>query len=302
VVRYRRRVGGSNALLAGHLGNPNDPRVRIDAHQHFWRYSPQDYGWIDARMVRIARDFLPAQLQPELAVAGVDGCIAVQARCSAAENTFLLALAEQHAFVRGVVGWADLCAEDAPDVVAALARAPKLVGLRHIVQAEPDDFLRRAEFQRGVGSLAAHGLVYDVLVYPRQLPAAIDFVRALPGQSFVLDHLAKPDIAASQFDAWARDLRELARASHVACKLSGLVTEARWQQWHRDDFRRYLDTALDAFGPQRLLFGSDWPVCLVAAADYRAVHDLLATWSDRLGPADRDALFGGNAARIYRLS
>jgi L-fuconolactonase len=275
--------------------------VRIDAHQHFWRYSPQEYGWIDARMARIARDFLPAHLRPELALAGVDGCIAVQARCSVAENTFLLELARDHAFVRGVVGWADLTAADAPEVVAALAREPKLVGLRHIVQAEACDFLRRADFQRGVRALAAPGLVYDVLVYPRQLPAAIDFVRALPGQSFVLDHLAKPDIAGGQFDAWARDLRALAREGHVACKLSGLVTEARWRQWCADDFRRYLDTALEAFGPQRLLFGSDWPVCLVAATDYRAVHDLLAGWADRLATADRAALFGGNALRIYRL-
>ena len=276
--------------------------MRIDAHQHFWRYTPQEYGWIDARMARIARDFLPAHLRPELAVAGVDGCIAVQARCSAVENTFLLELAQQHPFVRGVVGWADLTAADAPAAVAALAREPKLVGLRHIVQAEADDFLRRADFQRGVCALAAHRLVYDVLVYPRQLPAAIDFVRALPEQPLVLDHLAKPDIAGGQFDAWARDLRELARASHVACKLSGLVTEARWLDWRPDDFRRYLDTALEAFGPQRLLFGSDWPVCLVAAADYRAVHDLLAGWADRLGTAERSALFGGNAVRIYRLS
>lgn len=276
--------------------------MRIDAHQHFWRYTPEEYGWIDARMARIARDFLPADLWPELAAAGVDGCIAVQARCSAAENTFLLELAHQHPFVRGVVGWTDLTAADAPAAVAALAREAKLVGLRHIVQAEADDFLRRADFQRGVRALAAHGLVYDVLVYPRQLPAAIDFVRALPEQPLVLDHLAKPDIAGGRFDAWARDLRELARAGHVACKLSGLVTEARWLDWRPDDFRRYLDTALEAFGPQRLLFGSDWPVCLVAAADYRAVHDLLAGWADRLGAAERRALFGGNAVRIYRLS
>ncbi|MBZ0149887.1 MAG: amidohydrolase family protein [Planctomycetes bacterium] len=278
------------------------PAVRIDAHQHFWRYSPAEYGWIDARMSRIARDFLPADLQPELAAAGIDGCIAVQARCCQAENEFLLALAATTPFVKGVVGWADLTSPTAGDVVAQLAAHDKLVGLRHIVQAEADDFLRRADFQRGVRTLARHGLVYDLLVYPQQLPAALDFVRALPGQPLVLDHLAKPDIRRDGREPWARQLHELGRCPHLAVKLSGLVTEARWQHWRAADFTFYLDTALDAFGPDRLLFGSDWPVCLVAAADYRAVHDLLAQWATRLDSRARELLFSGNATRIYGLA
>jgi L-fuconolactonase len=275
--------------------------VRLDAHQHFWQYSAAEYGWIDARMQAIARDFTPHDLQPELARSGLDGCIAVQTRCTLAETDHLLALAARHPFVQAVVGWADLLASDAADVVARLARQPKLCGLRHIVQAEPDDFLRRPDYQRGVRTLAAHDLAYDILVYPRQLPAALAFVAALPAQTFVLDHLAKPDIAHRQRADWERDFRALARFPHVACKVSGLVTEATWRGWRADDFTWYLDTALDAFGEDRLLFGSDWPVCLVAARDYAQVHDLIATWAERLTPAARAQLFGGNAARVYRL-
>ncbi|MFY9341639.1 MAG: amidohydrolase family protein [Planctomycetota bacterium] len=278
--------------------------MRIDAHQHFWRYSAAEYPWIDDRMRRIARDFLPGDLAPSLATGSLDGCIAVQARSSLAETTFLLDLARQHAFVKGVVGWADLLAADAAATVARLVRehGSKLCGLRHIVQAEPDDFLRRADFQRGVRALAPHGLVYDVLIYPRQLPAALAFAQALPGQPLVLDHLAKPDIANAQRDAWAQPFRALAQLGHVACKVSGMVTEAKWGAWRRDDFRCYLDTAFDCFGEDRLLFGSDWPVCLVAARDYEQVFELVGDWAAKLTPAARAKLFGGNAARIYRLA
>jgi L-fuconolactonase len=276
--------------------------VRIDAHQHFWRYTPADYGWIDARMGVLARDYLPEHLQPALAARGFDGCIAVQARCSLQENDFLLELAARHPFVRGVVGWADLVAPDAAAAVAALAARPRLCGLRHIVQAEADEFLARPEFRAGVRTLRAHGLVYDVLVYARQLPAALDFVQALDDQPFVLDHLGKPDIAGDGFLAWERSFRRFAALPHVACKLSGLVTEARWHAWRADDLRRYLDVALATFGADRLLFGSDWPVCLCACRDHAAVHDVVADWAARLGANAQQQLFGGNAARIYRLS
>lgn len=276
--------------------------MRLDSHQHFWRYSPDEYAWIDARMARIARDYLPDDLRPELAAAGVDGCVAVQARCTLAETEFLLDFARRDPMVKAVVGWADLCAPDAAEVVARLAREPKLRGLRHIVQAEPDDFLRRRDFQRGVAAVGKAGLVYDVLIYPRQLPAALDFVRALPDQPFVLDHLAKPDIARGQRDGWDAPFRELARFPNVSCKVSGLVTEAKWGTWRPEDFRHYLDEALDAFGEDRLMYGSDWPVCLVAADDYAAVHGLVADWAQRLSPAAREKLFGGNAARIYGIA
>jgi L-fuconolactonase len=277
-------------------------RVRIDAHQHFWHYSPAEYPWIGAGMQAIARDFLPDDLAQQLTACDLDCCIAVQARSSAAETRFLLDLARDHAFVAGVVGWIDLCAPDADDVLAALADEDRLCGLRHIVQDEPDDFLAHPDFRRGVGLLARHGLVYDLLIYPRQLDLANAFVRAFPDQPFVLDHLAKPDVTGQHFDDWLRGFRALAECDNVSCKLSGLVTEAKWHAWRPDDFRRYLDAALDAFGEHRLLFGSDWPVCLLAAHDYRAVYTLVADWAGQLSQAARASLFGGNAARTYGLS
>lgn len=276
--------------------------MRLDAHQHFWHYSPAEYGWIDARMKRIARDFLPGDLAPSLAASSLDGCIAVQAHGSLRETRFLLELASASTFVKGVVGWADLLASDAADTVARLAQEKKLCGLRHVVQAEPDDFLRRADFQRGVRTLAQHGLVYDILIYARQLAAAHAFVDALPGQPFVLDHLAKPDIAHGERTQWEPAFRALARFPNVACKLSGMVTEAKWNAWRRDEFTFYLDTALEAFGEDRLLFGSDWPVCLVAARDYEQVFELVGDWAARLTAGARAQLFGGNAARIYRIA
>jgi L-fuconolactonase len=275
--------------------------VRLDAHQHFWRYSPAEYAWIDARMGRIARDFLPPDLAPELARAGLDGCLAVQARTTLEETRTLLELAREHAFVRGVVGWVDLTAPDVERELELLASERALVGLRHIVQAEPDDFLLRPDFQRGIAALHGTGLVYDVLIYPRQLEAARRFIAAFPAQSFVLDHLAKPDIAGGVRAPWERQFRALGAFPNLACKVSGLVTEAAWNTWKPADFRFYLDVALETFGPERLLFGSDWPVCLVAARDYAAVHGLVLAWAAELSPAERELLFGANAARLYRL-
>jgi L-fuconolactonase len=276
--------------------------VRIDAHQHFWRYGAREYGWIDARMGRIARDFLPADLAPELEATGFDGCIAVQARASAVESAFLLGLAREHAFVRGVVGWVDLCS---PAVARELARfegEPLLKGVRHPVQDEPDErFLLRPDFLGGMRALARFELVYELLVHPRHLEVARRFAAQFPEQAMVLDHLAKPAIARGERDPWERQIRALAELPHVSCKLSGLITEARWNAWRPADFRFYLDVALDAFGEERLMFGSDWPVCLLAAASYRDVAELVLAWSEGLTPAARAKLFGLNAARIYRL-
>jgi len=275
--------------------------VRLDAHQHFWRYTPAEYDWIDARMGRIARDFLPADLEPELARSGLDGCLAVQARSSLDETRFLLALSRAHPFVRGVVGWVDFTAPDVARTLATFAAERALVGLRHIVQAEPDDFLLRPDFRRGIAALAGTGLVYDVLVYPRQLPAVRSFVAAFPGQAFVLDHLAKPAIARGEREPWESAFRALGSFPNLACKVSGLVTEAAWNTWKPDDFRFYLDVALETFGPERLLFGSDWPVCLVAARDHAEVFGLVQSWADALSPSEREGLFGRNAARLYRI-
>jgi len=276
--------------------------VRLDAHQHFWRYSPAEYAWIDARMARIARDFLPADLLPELARAGLDGALAVQARSSLAETHFLLELARAEPRIRGVVGWIDLCGDDVRGVLDGLADQPRLVGLRHIVQDEPDDrFLLRPDFQRGIAALAGRDLVYDVLVYPRQLEAVRAFVAAFPAQTFVLDHLAKPAIARGERQPWEQAFRALGAFPNLACKVSGLVTEATWNAWKPADFRFYLDVALETFGAGRLLFGSDWPVCLLAARDYATVHALVSDWAATLSPGARAGLFGANAARLYRL-
>jgi L-fucono-1,5-lactonase len=277
--------------------------VRLDAHQHFWRYSRAEYGWIDERMSRIARDFLPANLAPALAAAGFDGCIAVQARASIAENESLLALAREHPFVRGIVGWVDLCAEDVARDLERLAREPRFKGVRHAVQDEPDDrFLLRPDFQRGVERLAGSGLAFDLLVHPRHLEVARRFVERHPGQTFVLDHLAKPAIARGERAPWERQFRALGGFPHVSCKVSGLVTEARWNDWKPEDFRFYLDVALETFGQERLLFGSDWPVCLLAASDYRTVVELVEGWAEELPREARAALFGDNAARIYGVA
>lgn len=276
--------------------------MRIDAHQHFWRYSPAEYGWMDDRMTRIRRDFLPEDLAPLLAACGLDGAVAVQARSSLEETRFLLELARAHDCVKGVVGWADLCAADLDAVLDELCQEPLLRGLRHVVQDEPDDdFLRREDFQAGARKLAARGLVYDILIYPRQLDAAVAFARALPDQPLVLDHLAKPDIAGARTDNWRGGFRGLAAMDHVLCKVSGMVTEAKWNAWQPDDFRAYMDEALDAFGIDRLMFGSDWPVALLAADDYQSVYQLVSDWAAALSDDEQAKLFGGNAARFYGL-
>jgi L-fuconolactonase len=290
-------------LRAREASGENRAAVRLDAHQHFWRYAPAELGWIDARMERIRRDFLPSDLAPELAALGFDGCVAVQARSTSAETEFLLGLAREHAFVRGVVGWVDLCAPDVARELARFARDPRFKGVRHVVQDEPDpEFLLRADFQRGVAELARFDLGYDVLVYPEHLAVARRFLERFPGQTMVLDHLAKPRIARGERAGWERDFRDLGQFPQLVCKVSGLVTEAVWNAWKPDDFRFYLDVALETFGPERLLFGSDWPVCLLAAESYRAVAELVLAWAEELPCDARVGLLGANAARVYHIA
>lgn len=276
--------------------------MRIDAHQHFWRYDPTDYGWIDERMQRIARDFLPTDLEPHLKACDLDGTIAVQARSSLEETRFLVELARNHDCVKAVVGWADLCADNLDATLDELCQDRELRGLRHVVQDEPDDqFLRREDFQNGARKLKDRNLVYDILIYPRQLDAAVAFAEALPEQPLVLDHLAKPDINNQDTAAWQPGFEALGRLQHVSCKVSGMVTEAKWNGWQPADFRHYLDTALQAFGPDRLMFGSDWPVCLLAANEYQDVYQLAADWASQLSEHEQQKLFGDNATRIYGI-
>lgn len=275
--------------------------MRIDSHQHFWHYAPESHGWIDASMEVLKRDFLPPDLRPELDRAGFDGCIAVQAAQTLAETDFLLALAEQHAFIRGVVGWVDLRSPELESTLDRLCAHPRFKGVRHIVQSEPDDFLENPAFRRGVAKLARFDLTYDVLIYERQLPAAAAFVRALPEVRFVLDHAGKPDIRSGRLDSWRERIRAMAACPNVSCKLSGLVTEADWTGWRVDDLRPVIDTVLECFGTERVLLGSDWPVCLLAAS-YGQVIDLVEGSLGGLTEDERRAVLGANAARAYRLA
>jgi L-fuconolactonase len=275
--------------------------LKIDAHQHFWRYNAQRDRWITDAMHAIRRDFLPEDLEPTLAANHIDGCVAVQADQSEEETRFLLDLASRHAFIKGVVGWVDLQSARLEQTLEGLAADARLRGVRHVAQAEADDFLARDAVVRGIGCLGRFGLTYDILVVARQLPAALTLTSRLPDQRFVLDHLAKPGVRAGALEPWATVMQELARRPNVFCKLSGLVTEADWIGWRPEHLRPYLDVAFDAFGPDRVMFGSDWPVCLLAAS-YERVLGVIADYAAALSPSEREKLLGGNAMRFYGLS
>ena len=252
-------------------------------------------------MAALRRDFLPGDLRYEMDGAGVDACVAVQARQTLDETRWLLELADVHPFVAGVIGWVDLQADDAAGQLERFVDHPKLVGVRHIVQGEPDDrFMLRPAFCRGISLLEDRDLTYDILIYPRHLAAAAELVSRFKRQRFVLDHLAKPNIRAGEMREWEKGIRVLAKFPMVSCKLSGLVTEADWTRWTRDDIRPYLDVAFDCFGAHRLLVGSDWPVCTVAA-DYGSTVSLIDEYMTDRPSAERDAVMGGNAARLWRL-
>jgi L-fuconolactonase len=267
---------------------------RVDAHHHLWDLLVRDQPWIDERSP-IRRTFTVDDLA---AVTRADATVVVQTISVADETPELLALADP--LIAGVVGWVDLTASDVAERLAAL-RCERLVGIRHLVQSEPDPrWLCRPDVRRGLKAVAREGLVYDLLTVPAQLPAAIETVRALDELRFVVDHLSKPPIASGELEPWASQIRELAAHENVACKLSGMVTEADWATWSVDDLRPYADVVLEAFGPDRLLFGSDWPVCLLAAS-YEAVVDAAEQLTAQLGAAEREQIFGGTARRIYTL-
>jgi L-fuconolactonase len=276
--------------------------VRIDSHQHFWRYNSEEYGWIDDSMSSLQRDFLPADLKPELESVGFDAAIAVQARQTLEETRWLLELAEQSPFIAGVVGWVDLQSPDVRSQLLELANNPKLLGIRHIVQSEPDDeFLLRPDFLNGIATLEEFELTFDILIYARHLPVATEFVRRFPRQRFVLDHLAKPMIKTATMYPWSSHIRELARLPNVFCKLSGLVTEADWMHWTPEHIKPYLDTAFECFGPDRLMIGSDWPVCTVAGS-YSQVMTLVIDYLGGHSAEVREAVLGANAERLWNLS
>lgn len=275
--------------------------MRLDSHQHFWKFNPAEYSWMQPDWP-IRRDFLPSDLQPLLNQHRLDGSIAVQARQAIEESRWLLSLADQSPIIKGVVGWVDLRSDRVAEQLAELAPHPRFVGVRHVVQDEPDDrFMLRPDFIRGISKLKQFDLTYDLLVFPQQLPAAIELVRQFPEQPFVLDHIAKPRIRDGTLSPWREHIRELAQAPNICCKASGLVTEADWVNWKAEDFRPYLDIIFESFGEDRLMFGSDWPVCLLAGS-YERVFKLLEQYVQQLRAEGRAKLFGDNAARFYGIS
>lgn len=274
--------------------------LRIDAHQHYWRYDARIDDWIDPTGP-IARDFVPSDVSADMAAAGIDAAVAVQARSSEADTAFLLDLARRGDRIAGVVGWLDLAAGDLDERIERVRRQGPLVGLRHIVQAEPDGFLQRGAIRRGIATTLAAGLAYDILVVPRQLRDVIALLERVGEGRLVLDHGAKPPIAAGEWQPWADELAAAAQFPQLVCKVSGLVTEADHRAWRPAQIERYLDHLLRCFGADRLLFGSDWPVCTLAAT-YGEVHALVADWVATRCPEAADAIFGGNAARTYGLA
>jgi len=275
--------------------------MKIDAHQHFWKYNPVEYDWIDDAMAVIRRDFLPADLRRKISQAGVDGVVSVQARQILEETEWLLQVAAENDFVRGVVGWVPLRDPGVGEILKKFAVNPKLRAVRHVVQAEPDDrFILRGDFNRGIKLLKQFELAYDILVYEQHLPSTIEFVDRHPDQVFVLDHVGKPRIRDNLLEPWRKKIRELARRENVYCKISGLVTEADYKQWREDQLRPYLETVLEAFGPERLMFGSDWPVCLVACS-YARWHEIVSRFTNQLSAKDRAWIFGKTAIKAYGL-
>ena len=258
--------------------------MKIDAHQHFWKFNPVRDAWIDDSMQIIRKDFLPQDLKPILEANTIDGCIAVQADQSENETDFLLQCAKENPFIKGVVGWVDLLSDTIEERLEHYSKNNILKGIRHIVQAEANDFMLRKDFQNGISKLQQFNLTYDILVFPPQLEAAIALVNKFPNQKFVLDHIAKPYIKDAKIDDWKINISTLAKAPNVYCKASGMVTEADLKQWKLSDFQPYLDVVFEAFGIDRIMYGSDWPVCLLAAEyqeQLNIVQDYIKTFSNK---------------------
>ena len=275
--------------------------LRIDAHQHFWLYDRAEYQWIDDSMKSLRRDFLPEHFEPEMGSNDFQGSVVVQVRQTLQETRWLLDLAAVYPWIVGVVGWVDLRSPEVRTHLQDLARNSKLVGIRHIVQSEADErFLLQPDFLRGITTLEEFNLAYEILIYPQHLPVAADFVERFPRQRFVLDHLAKPPIKTGNIDSWAQGIVRLAEFSNVFCKLSGLVTESDWNCWTPQQIIPYLDVAFESFGPDRLMIGSDWPVCL-AAASYAKTVDVVKQYLLQKRPECLDRVLGGNAQRFWGL-
>jgi L-fuconolactonase len=275
--------------------------MKIDTHQHFWKYNDRDYVWMSAGMDKLRKDHLPTDLLPLIDAAGISATVAVQARQCLEESTWLLQLADKYPFIRGVVGWVDLSSDRVVEQLEQFAQHPKFRGVRHVVHDEPDDqFMLRESFLDGLSRLKRFGLTYDLLLFPRHLPIACGVIKRFPDQPFVLDHIAKPPVRAGEIEPWTRDLKRLAAFPNVFCKLSGLVTEATWDSWKAQDFEPYLDVVLNSFGPHRLMIGSDWPVCTLAA-DYASVIRMESGYISKLSADEQRAILEDNPVEFYSL-
>jgi L-fuconolactonase len=275
--------------------------IKIDSHQHFWKYHPAKDAWISDDMKKIQRDFLPEDLKPLMQENGIDGCIVVQADQSEEETHFLLKLANENGFIKGVVGWVDLQSEDIKSRLDYFSQFKKIKGFRHIVQAEADDnFLLKTDFCRGIAQLEQYNFTYDILILPKHLPIAFEFVKRFPKQKFVIDHLAKPDFKQANFTAWETGVKAIATFPNVYCKVSGLVTEADWNHWTETDFMYCLNVVTEAFGIERLLYGSDWPVCLLAA-NYQETVAIVGRFFSTFSLVEQEKFWGLNAINFYNL-
>lgn len=274
---------------------------RIDAHHHFWKYDSVEYGWISDEMAAIRRDFLPADLKRQIDAAGVDGVVSVQARQTVEETEWLLGMAGRNPFIRGVVGWVPLASPQAGGDLARFAADPNLKAVRHVLHDEPDDnYMLRDDFNEGLSLLAAYDLAYDILIFERHLPQAVQLVDRHQEQVFIVDHIAKPKIGRNEVSPWRENIQELAKRQNVYCKISGLVTEADFKAWTVEQLKVYMDVVLSAFGGQRTMFGSDWPVCLVAC-EYARWHGIVSDFVSSLSAAGQQRVLGGTAIEAYKL-
>ena len=276
---------------------------RIDAHQHFWRFDPVRDNWINSDMSVIARDFLPDDLLPILQRNNIDGTVVVQTCHMDEDNRFMLELAEQHSFIKGVVGWVNLQSVKVEDKLKYYhERYPKMKGFRHVLQADPDDQLMlRDSFKNGISLLNKYNFTYDILIYPKHLKYAAQLAAEFPDQKFVVDHLAKPYIKSKEINGWKRDIEALSKHLNVYCKVSGMLTEADWYSWRTDDFMPYLDTVFNAFSISRVIYGSDWPVCKLAGGYNRAL-EILQIYTSRFSEKEQEMFYGGNAIEFYNLT
>jgi L-fuconolactonase len=273
---------------------------RIDSHQHFWKFDPVRDSWIDDSMQKIQRDFLPDDLLPLLQQNQFSGCVAIQASQSEDETNFLVDLASKNDFIKGIVGWVDLRNENITERLEHFSSHKKIKGFRHIVQGEADDFMFREDFRNGISALKPHNYTYDILIFHRQLPAAISLVRDFPDQQFVIDHIAKPNIKSGDIASWKKGIEEISKYENVNCKISGMVTEANWNNWKADDLKPYLDVVFENFSTEKLMFGSDWPV-LNVASDYLEVVKILEDYMQQLSIEDKNKIWFENAVSFYKL-